>query len=89
MESPDTFTSPGKVPCTLSYLNRCALSFVGTRSLMATNCRSVRLASAAARSTFLPMRPNPEIATFTVICHRLLGALCSVFCCIREQRRGH
>ncbi len=34
---------------------------------MATNCKSVRLASAAARSTFLPMRPNPEIATFTVI----------------------
>jgi hypothetical protein len=34
---------------------------------MATNSRSRRLASAAARSTFLPMRPKPEIATFKAI----------------------
>src|SRR6516162_9108606 len=54
--------SPGKPPCTLSYLRRCALVATGPRSLIATISTSSLLVSCAARRTSRPMRPKPLIA---------------------------
>src|SRR5215472_12342312 len=61
--SPLTVTSPGKRPCTESKRSRCALVSTGPRSLMPTTSISWRPASAMARSTLRPMRPNPLIPT--------------------------
>src|SRR5579883_3161160 len=73
--SPATSTSPGKRPCTLSYLNRCALASGEPRSLMATGVTSSRPLSIMARKT---SRPIPLIATFTDIGLFLLGCVGSV-----------
>src|SRR3954468_20053802 len=67
MESPTTLTSRGKRPCTESNRNRCALVSTGARSLMATTSMASRSASAMARSTLRPIRPNPLMATRTDI----------------------
>src|SRR6185437_741955 len=67
MVSPLTVTVPGKRPCTLSKRSRCALVSTGPRSLMPTTSMSVRPDSAMARKTLRPMRPNPLMATRTVM----------------------
>src|SRR5216684_7832751 len=63
IESPSTVTVPGKRPCTESKRSRCALVSTGPRSLMPTTSISLRPASAMARSTLRPIRPNPLIPT--------------------------
>src|SRR5665213_103291 len=67
MVSPLTVTVPGKRPCTESKRSRWALVSTGPRSLMPTTSMSVRPDSAMARSTLRPIRPNPLMATRTVI----------------------
>src|SRR5579883_28561 len=62
-----TLILPGKGPCTESNLSICAFISTEPRSLIATNCRSLRPLSKAARSTWRPIRPNPLIATRTAI----------------------
>ena len=58
MSSPSTLTSPGKRPCAVSYLVRCALVSVLPRSLIATTSNSLlRPASNRARKMLRPMRP--------------------------------
>src|SRR5690606_37141385 len=57
----------GKRPWTLSKRRRCAFVSTGPRSLIATTSMSRRPLSTIARSTFRPIRPNPLIATLTVI----------------------
>src|SRR5208282_1309401 len=59
--------SPGKRPCTLSYLRRCALLATGPRSLIATISASSHLVSCAARRTIRPVRPKPLMAIRTVM----------------------
>jgi hypothetical protein len=65
--SPETVTSDGKRPWTLSKRSRWALVSTGPRSLMATTSMSVRPDSMIARRTLRPIRPNPLIATLTAI----------------------
>ena len=60
-------TSPGKRPCTLSYLRRWALVATGPRSLIATTSTSSHLVSCAARRAIRPVRPKPLIATRTAM----------------------
>jgi len=60
-------TSPGKRPCTLSYLSRWALVATGPRSLIATTSTSSLLVSCAARRAIRPVRPKPLIATRTAM----------------------
>src|SRR5271163_4426999 len=60
-------TSPGKRPCTLSYLSRWALVATGPRSLIATTSTSSHLLSCAARRAIRPVRPKPLIATRTAM----------------------
>src|SRR5581483_1435904 len=83
--SPSTFTSPGKRPWTLSKRSRCALVSTGARSLMATTSTSSRPLSAMARKMLRPMRPNPLMATRTLISQSFRLNLRKLRCC----RLGH
>src|SRR3954465_13354620 len=67
IESPSTVTVPGKRPCTESKRSRCALVSTGPRSLIPTTSISLRPDSAMARRMLRPMRPNPLMATRTVM----------------------
>jgi hypothetical protein len=71
--SPDTDTSTGRVPSTVSYLSRCAMVAMSPRSLAAT-ISMPRSPSAAltARQKLRPMRPNPLIPTRIVTVLNLL-----------------
>src|ERR1700691_305895 len=71
--SPDTDTSCGKVPSTVSYLSRCAIVAMSPRSFAAT-ISMPRSPSAAltARQKLRPMRPNPLIPTRMVTVLNLL-----------------
>src|SRR6476469_5312826 len=66
-ESPSTVTSLGKRPCTESKRSRWALVSTGPRSFTATTSMSLRPDSTMARRMLRPMRPNPLIATLTVM----------------------
>ena len=59
-------TTPGKTPCTESYLNRWPSVLASVRSLMPTNSMSAPCLSAA-RTTSRPMRPKPLMPTRTLI----------------------
>src|SRR6478672_2725099 len=67
IEPSPAVTSPAKVRCTESYLNRCASVFVSVRSFTATNSRSATPAFLAARTTWRPIRPNPLMPTLVAI----------------------
>src|SRR5271169_801568 len=73
MASPDTDTSTGRVPRTVSYLSRCAMVAMSPRSFAATISKP-RSPSAAltARQKLRPMRPNPLIPTRMVTVLNLL-----------------
>src|SRR5580692_4937272 len=64
MVSPDTDTSAGKVPSTVSYLSRCAIVAMSPRSFAATiSMPRSPSAALAARQKLRPMRPKPLIPT--------------------------
>src|SRR5215210_7949647 len=67
MASRSTLTSLGKRPCTESKRRRWALVSTGPRSFTATTSMSLRPDSTMARRMLRPMRPNPLIATLTVM----------------------
>src|SRR4051812_1205302 len=67
IESPSTLTSLGKRPCTESKRRRWAFVSTGPRSFTATTSMSLRPDSTMARRMLRPMRPNPLIATLTVM----------------------
>src|SRR5215211_2632573 len=67
MSSPSTVTSLGKRPCTESKRRRWALVSIGPRSFTASTSMSLRPDSTMARRMLRPMRPNPLIATLTVM----------------------
>src|SRR5271157_2503414 len=73
MVSPDTDTSIGRTPSTVSYLSRCAIVAMLPRSLAAM-ISMPRSPSAAftARQKLRPMRPNPLIPTRIVTVLSLL-----------------
>ena len=60
-----TFTSALNIPCTESYLSRCARVFASVRSFIATISKSLHDALALKKT--LPILPNPLIATLTDI----------------------
>src|SRR6266699_5647413 len=67
-----TSTVPGKRPCTESYFRRCASVWGSVMSFTAANSTAFCFISTAARTTFLPMRPNPLSPTHTAM-HRSLS----------------
>jgi hypothetical protein len=73
MVSPDTDTSAGKVPSTVSYLSRCAIVAMSPRSFAATiSMPRSPSAALAARQKLRPMRPKPLIPTRIVTVLNLL-----------------
>src|SRR5579863_7658244 len=73
MASPDTDTSCGRVPRTLSYLSRCAMVATSPRSFAATTSMPRSPSPAlTARQKLRPMRPNPLIPTRIVTVLSLL-----------------
>ena len=65
--SPLTLTSAGNLPCTVSYLNKCALVSTGPKSLIPTTFISSLPDSIIALKIFLPILPKPLIETLTDI----------------------
>src|SRR5690349_11161118 len=73
MVSPDTDTSCGSVPTTLSYLSRCAMVATSPRSFAATiSMPRSPSAALAARQKLRPIRPKPLIPTRIVTVLNLL-----------------
>src|ERR1700746_3219621 len=73
MVSPDTDTSYGSVPMTLSYLSRCAIVVTSPRSFAATISMPRSPSEAlAARQKLRPIRPKPLIPTRMVTVLNLL-----------------
>src|SRR5689334_1726033 len=71
--SPDTDTSCGSVPTTLSYLSRCAMVATSPRSFAATiSMPRSPSAALAARQKLRPIRPKPLIPTRIVTVLNLL-----------------
>jgi len=62
-ESDCALTSPGKRPCTESYLRRWASVLVSVRSFTATKSSSTAFIALAARTTLRPIRPKPLMPT--------------------------
>ncbi len=73
MVSPDTDTSCGRVPSTVSYLSRCAIVAMSPRSFAATiSMPRSPSAALAARQKLRPIRPKPLIPTRIVTVLNLL-----------------
>ncbi len=73
MTSPDTDTSAGRVPSTVSYLSRCAMVAMSPRSFAATISKPRSLSAAlTARQKLRPIRPKPLIPTRIVTVPNLL-----------------
>ena len=68
-------TSPGKRPCTESYLSRWASVLVSVMSFTATKSISLAPIAWAARTTLRPMRPKPLMPTRIAIVSPSLGSL--------------
>src|SRR3954471_19779304 len=75
--SPSTVTSLGKRPCTESKRRRWAFVSTGPRSFTATTWMSLRPDSTIARRMLRPMRPNPLIATLTVMSESSSQIVCA------------
>src|ERR1700759_3107172 len=73
MVSPDTDTSCGKVPCTVSYLSRCAIVATAARAWEAAiSLPRSPSAALATRQKLRPIRPKPLIPTRIVTVLNLL-----------------
>src|SRR5580765_6013191 len=73
MASFSATTSPGKRPCTESYLSRWASVAVSVMAFTATKSISLTPIARAARTTLRPIRPNPLMPTRIAIVSPSLG----------------